>query len=105
MIAILSPGQGSQHEGMLKSWLDEEELISKFKTASELDILNLGTNSSTSQIKKTFIAQVLISLVTKISFNKLFVPNNFNLNNFIFAGHSVGEVSSYHFSGILNFND
>lgn len=105
MIAILSPGQGSQKEGMLETWLEEEALISNFQSAAGIDIVNLGTNSSSSELKKTFNAQVLISLVTAISFKKILEHSSLKKDNFIFAGHSVGEVSSYYFSGILDFND
>lgn len=105
MIAILSPGQGSQKEGMLKAWLDEELMISNFQNVSGIDLVKLGTVAASSELKKTLNAQVLISLATTISYYKLLEHKNIKLDNLIFAGHSVGEVSSYHFSGILNLDD
>ena len=90
---------------MLKSWLDEEVLISNFQTITGIDVIKLGTEASGSELKKTLNAQILISLVTTISYYKLLENKVLKKENFIFAGHSVGEVSSYHFGGILNLND
>ena len=62
MLAILSPGQGSQTPGMLQPWLTDasKKLLDSWSLHIDLDLARLGTTASAEEIKDTANAQPLI---------------------------------------------
>lgn len=97
---VVAPGQGSQTEGFLKSFIAEVpgfgSLLEEYSTVVDLDLIRLGTDASEEEIKDTAIAQPLIvaaSLATYRSLPKLEVYG--------VAGHSVGEFTAAAISGVL----
>ena len=54
MLAILSPGQGSQVPGMLQPWLTEanRKLLETWSLHIDLDLERLGTSASAEEIDR-----------------------------------------------------
>lgn len=98
MLAIVAPGQGAQSPQMLSTWLEDsrsEELLENMSKYVGLNLSELGTNSSSEEIKNTEISQPLIicaSLLTSelLDFDDLPIDRN----ACIVAGHSVGEFAA-----------
>jgi [acyl-carrier-protein] S-malonyltransferase len=104
MLAVCSPGQGSQFSGMLKLWAEnsvDKTTLREFSNLLELDLEDIGHNSSDVEIRKTDLAQVLIVANSIIAFNAIGDLLR-SRNQIIYAGHSVGEVAAGFFSGIYS---
>jgi [acyl-carrier-protein] S-malonyltransferase len=104
MLAVCSPGQGSQFSGMLKLWAEnsaDKTTLREFSNLLELDLEDIGHNSSDVEIRKTDLAQVLIVSNSIIAFNAIGDLLR-SKNEIIYAGHSVGEVAAGFFSGIYS---
>lgn len=105
MLSIVSPGQGSQRQGMFVEWLKNstvEKQIINYSKITDLDLIKLGTISSDEEIRNTSIAQILLTLNSIISFQELIKQKQIDLNSVIFAGHSVGELASGYFAGFYD---
>ncbi|HZC90918.1 MAG TPA: ACP S-malonyltransferase [Mycobacterium sp.] len=108
MIALLAPGQGSQTEGMLSSWLElpgAADRLASWSTASGLDLARLGTTASTEEITDTAIAQPLIVAATLLAHEELTKRGLLADNAVIAAGHSVGEIAAYAIAGVITADD
>ncbi|MGB9222111.1 ACP S-malonyltransferase, partial [Mycobacterium sp.] len=108
MIALLAPGQGSQTEGMLSPWLElpgAADQIALWSKASGLDLARLGTAASTEEITDTAIAQPLIVAATLLAHQELTRRGLLAGEEFIVAGHSVGEIAAYAIAGVLAADD
>ncbi|MGB9251632.1 MAG: ACP S-malonyltransferase [Mycobacterium sp.] len=108
MIALLAPGQGSQTEGMLSSWLElpgAADRLTSWSTASGLDLSRLGTTASTEEITNTAIAQPLIVAVTLLAYQELTTRGLLADNEVVVAGHSVGEIAAYAIAGVISADD
>lgn len=100
MLAIIAPGQGSQTPGMLSPWIEDpaqRELLSAWSESIGLDLIHLGTTADADEIKDTANAQPLIVAAGLVSAHALELATNFSCT----AGHSVGEVTSAVFAGVL----
>jgi [acyl-carrier-protein] S-malonyltransferase len=109
VIALLAPGQGSQTEGMLSSWLElpgAADRLSAWSTASGLDLARLGTSASTGEITDTAIAQPLIVAATLLAYEQLTRQGlQHQAGETIVAGHSVGEIAAYAIAGVISTDD
>jgi len=105
MIIVGCPGQGSQTEGFLASWLDEvpdfAQELNKLSEACDLDLLRLGTTATEDEIKDTAIAQPLIVGASIAAFRASF--SQVNIQGVV--GHSVGEFAAAAISGVLSDTD
>jgi [acyl-carrier-protein] S-malonyltransferase len=107
LLAVVCPGQGSQHPGMLISWIKSDvgrDIINMASNCSSLDLNYFGTSASKEEISDTSIAQVLITACSLISAELLQITK-FSANEIILAGHSVGEITAFHLSGIFSIQD
>lgn len=105
MLVVLCPGQGSQTPGMLKPWLELDgvaEQLALHSAATELDLVEHGTNSDAETIRDTAIAQPLIVSAGLVALKALF-PTDLDLRATVSltAGHSVGEFTAATVSGAL----
>ncbi|WP_068182563.1 ACP S-malonyltransferase [Mycobacterium sp. UM_CSW] len=108
MIALLAPGQGSQTEGMLSPWLElpgAADQLALWSKASGLDLVRLGTTASTEEITDTAVAQPLIVAATLLAHQELTRRELLAGEEFIVAGHSVGEIAAYAIAGVLAADD
>lgn len=105
MRVVVAPGQGSQSQGFLTSWLNEVEgfraLLSQYSDVVELDLEELGTTASEETIKDTAVAQPLIVAAALASYRSLFSGVSVDA----VAGHSVGEFAAAAISGVLSDAD
>ena len=104
MLAIVAPGQGSQTPGFLTPWLEDQqlrELLNDSSGAIELDLLHLGTNADTDEIRNTANAQPLIVSAGLIGMQALGKNVTYQLT----AGHSVGEITSSAIAGAFTALD
>lgn len=100
MLAIIAPGQGSQTPGMLSAWIEDpvqKELLATWSESVELDLIHLGTTADADEIKDTANAQPLIVAAGLLSAHALDLSGKFSVT----AGHSVGEITSATFAGVL----
>ncbi|MFC9664134.1 ACP S-malonyltransferase [Nocardia sp. NPDC127606] len=106
MIALLTPGQGSQTPGMLTPWLalpgatDRLELWSK---AAGLDLVRLGTTATAEEIVDTAVTQPLVVAAALLAFAEI-VPGSIPADTVV-AGHSVGEFAAAAVAGVITADE
>ncbi|MFY2861752.1 ACP S-malonyltransferase [Mycobacterium sp. THU-M104] len=108
MIALLAPGQGSQTEGMLLSWLElpgAADQLALWSKASGLDLVRLGTTASSEEITDTAVAQPLIVAATLLAHQELIGRGLLTDADLVVAGHSVGEIAAYAIAGVMSGDD
>lgn len=108
MIAIVCPGQGSQKPGFLAPWLEIEgvaDQLARLSAAADIDLLYYGTEADEETIKDTAIAQPLIVAAGIITGRQLMQQAGFDVENTVFAGHSVGEITAAALSGVISDED
>ncbi|MDO3648680.1 ACP S-malonyltransferase [Nocardia mangyaensis] len=106
MIALLTPGQGSQTPGMLTPWLalpgatDRLELWSK---AAGLDLVRLGTTATAEEIVDTAVTQPLVVAAALLAFAEI-APESLPADTVV-AGHSVGEFAAAAVAGVITADE
>ena len=108
MIALLAPGQGSQTEGMLSPWLElpgAADQLTLWSKAGGLDLVRLGTTASTEEITDTAVTQPLVVAATLLAHQELTKRGLLAGEEFIVAGHSVGEIAAYAIAGVMGADD
>ncbi len=108
MIALLAPGQGSQTEGMLSSWLElagAADQLALWSKASGLDLVRLGTTASTEEITDTAVTQPLVVAATLLAHQELTKRGLLSDAELVVAGHSVGEIAAYAIAGVIAADD
>ncbi|MCM4080375.1 ACP S-malonyltransferase [Paractinoplanes hotanensis] len=99
MLAVLSPGQGSQKPGFLSPWLALPGAETKLRWWSALagvDLIHLGTEAGADEIKDTARTQPLLVAASLLAAGELPLDRVD-----VVAGHSVGELGATALAGVL----
>lgn len=101
MPLLLSPGQGAQSAGMLRPWLDLPGVattVERWSRLTDLDLVRLGTGADADEIRRTEVAQPLLTAVALLSGRTLLD----GATPAAVCGHSVGELSALALAGVLS---
>jgi [acyl-carrier-protein] S-malonyltransferase len=93
---------------MLSPWLElpgAADQIASWSKASGLDLARLGTTASTEEITDTAVAQPLIVAAILLAHQELTKRGLLAGEEFIVAGHSVGEIAAYAIAGVVAADD
>jgi [acyl-carrier-protein] S-malonyltransferase len=99
VLAVLSPGQGSQKPGFLSSWLElpgGESRLRWWSALAGVDLIHLGTVADAEEIKDTARTQPLLVAAALLAAEHLPM---YDVG--LVAGHSVGELSATALAGVL----
>ncbi|RQX05553.1 biotin attachment protein [Micromonospora inaquosa] len=100
MLAVLSPGQGSQKPGFLTPWLDlsgTEARLREWSALAGVDLLHLGTAADADEIRDTARTQPLLVAAALLAAEHLPMDGVA-----LTAGHSVGELGAAALAGVLS---
>jgi [acyl-carrier-protein] S-malonyltransferase len=99
VLAVLSPGQGSQKPGFLTPWLDlpgAEARLRWWSALAGIDLVRLGTEGDADEIKDTARTQPLLVAAALLAAEHLPM-----YDVTVTAGHSVGELAAAALAGVL----
>ncbi|MFI1194200.1 acyltransferase domain-containing protein [Micromonospora sp. NPDC020750] len=99
MLAVLSPGQGSQKPGFLTPWLDltgAEARLRWWSVLAGVDLVHLGTAADADEIKDTARTQPLLVAAALLAAEHL--PMH---DVALTVGHSVGELGAAALAGVF----
>ncbi len=105
MLALVSPGQGSQTPGFLAPWLESElatSLINIWSDVTGLDLKRLGGTAEADEIRETSVAQPLLVAGSLLGAAWTFQGDYSNIS--YFAGHSVGEIGAASLAQVMDAN-
>ncbi|BCB84142.1 ACP S-malonyltransferase [Phytohabitans suffuscus] len=100
MLAVLSPGQGSQKPGFLTPWLElpgAEARLRWWSALAGVDLVRLGTEADADEIRDTARTQPLLVAAALLAAEQLPL---YDVS--VVAGHSVGEVGAAALGGVLS---
>jgi [acyl-carrier-protein] S-malonyltransferase len=93
---------------MLSPWMElpgAADQIALWSKASGLDLARLGTTASADEITDTAVAQPLIVAATLLAYQELTSRGLLAGEEFVVAGHSVGEIAAYAIAGVMAADD
>jgi malonyl CoA-acyl carrier protein transacylase len=99
VLAVLSPGQGSQKPGFLSPWLDlpgAEARLRWWSALAGVDLVHLGTQADVDEIRDTARTQPLLVAAALLAAEHLPM---YDVG--LVAGHSVGELGAAALAGVL----
>jgi [acyl-carrier-protein] S-malonyltransferase len=99
VLAVLSPGQGSQKPGFLTPWLElpgAEARLRWWSVPAGVDLVHLGTEADADEIKDTARTQPLLVAAALLAAGHLPMENVG-----VVAGHSVGELGATALAGVF----
>ena len=99
MLAVLSPGQGSQKPGFLTPWLDlpgARDRLTWWSALAGVDLVHLGTVAGAEEIKDTAKTQPLLVAAALLAAEHLPMSDVG-----LVAGHSAGELGAAALAGVL----
>ncbi|GIF11695.1 ACP S-malonyltransferase [Actinoplanes teichomyceticus] len=99
MLAVLSPGQGSQKPGFLTPWLElpgARDRLTWWSALAGVDLVHLGTAADAEEIKDTARTQPLLVAAAVLAAEHLPMGDVA-----LVAGHSVGELGAAVLAGVL----
>ena len=100
MPLLLSPGQGAQTAGMLAPWLalpGAPATVARWSALTGLDLVALGCDAPADVVRRTEVAQPLLTAVALLSGRALLAGTD----PAAVCGHSVGELSALALAGVL----
>ncbi|GAA2867890.1 malonyl CoA-acyl carrier protein transacylase [Actinoplanes cyaneus] len=103
MLAVLSPGQGSQKPGFLSPWLElpgARDRLTSWSALAGVDLVHLGTDADAEEIKDTARTQPLLVAAALLAAGELPLDRVD-----VVAGHSVGELGAAAAAGVLTPED
>jgi len=99
VLAVITPGQGSQKPGFLAPWLALPALEARLRWWSAVagtDLVHLGTEADADEIRDTAKTQPLLTAAA------LVVAEHLPMYDVqVLAGHSVGELAAAALAGVL----
>ena len=101
VLLLLSPGQGSQSAGMLEPWLalpGATERLAAWSDLTGLDLVSLGTSAPDDVVRRTEVAQPLLTAGALLSGRAVLGGATPDL----VCGHSVGELSAAALAGVIS---
>src|SRR5437899_13087985 len=95
---------------MLSPWLElpgAADQIASWSTASGLELARLGTTASVEEITDTAVTQPLVVAATLLAYQELSRRGVLADagQEFVVAGHSVGEIAAYAIAGVIAADD
>ena len=110
-VAIVFPGQGSQHLNMLSQGAildiakssEYSDLVELCSDLVSLDFIDLVENGPEDSLNKTSITQPILLLTSFFHYQNL--VNQTSVDPVIFAGHSLGEYSALIAANSLGIED
>jgi [acyl-carrier-protein] S-malonyltransferase len=103
VLAVLSPGQGSQKPGFLSPWLElpgARDRLTSWSALAGVDLVHLGTDADAEEIKDTARTQPLLVAAALLAAGELPLDRVD-----VVAGHSVGELGAAAAAGVLTPED